>query len=302
MKFFSMNGYSFYTYRFIISLISLITLLVFIYKLDANYNVVISMYLVTQFFLDGIQLRNFFALPFFLVAIYFLLMQKRRWRLWYILFVVFSGLIHISYFTYLVFLLLPSLKKNHFKVLKIHVLIGIIFCIVLLFERKNIFILLNLLYRFDPSRAASYSINATNYGPLIIIALHFMNIFVSYILYREMNKIDAINNETRLSGRYKKNMYIIKGIFVLNILGLYLVPFSFIQLTFYRLVRNLLIINFSGFGILSNYYRKNWKLICLSVFYIGVWILAEFFILNEFNVLVEPFFTNNHLINYSPLL
>ncbi len=296
MYLFAKSGFSFYTYRLILSLVSLVALFFTLKVINPNVHVVILMYLLTQFFLDGIQIRNFFALPFLYVAIVIYLKKPRKWKIWYVIFVLLASLVHISFIVYLVFLLVPDSPKMDSISIRLHFIISFVICFVLMIGRRYVPLLVSLISSVDAHRANSYSVNQTNFGPFISIGLQLLSVFCIRYCYLRMNRTQN-GCEIMSTDEYTIDIETVKRIYWLNIIGLYLVPFSFVQLTFYRLIRNILLINFSAFGITNKYYRRSTNLFLVGFIYVVVWIIVEFVILNNYQTIIEPFFINSDLFH-----
>ena len=296
MNFFSTNGYSFYTYRFVVSLVALLIIVITISKMNANLNIVMVMYMLTQLFLDGVQIRNFFAVPFLVLGIYFIASKKKLWKIKYILSIACASLFHIGFVIYLVFLMIPSEDKETSKMIKTHAIIASILCVFFFFGRKYVAVLISFMNSVDVNRASSYSIHSTNLGPLIVLALQIVGIAVTAYLHAKINRISDLYSQSEYCDEFGRDKEFIKRLFWINVVGLYIVPLSFVQLTFYRLVRNLLLINFASFGIINKYYRKSSYIFLTAVVYLLIWQVAEFYILNTYTTIIEPFFINSMLL------
>lgn len=295
MYFFASKNFSFYAYRLIVSGIALLIIWRVFWKLEVNIYTVLTMYMLTQFFLDGIQIRNFLGLPFLIIALSFCMKKRERWRLYTALFVFFASLIHDSYGVYFILLLVPDIIDDGARLIKVHALTASVLCMIFFLGRGYISVVVNMISSVDSNRALSYSMNSTNYGPIIVIFLQVFAIFVSYYLYKCLQKNQLYFQNVYGETVFLSDMLMAKRIFWINIICLYLLPFSFIQLTFYRLIRNLLLINFGSFAIISKYDRRNLYVFFLGAVYVLIWQITEFYILNDIKTIVKPFFESNLL-------
>lgn len=295
MNWFSSHDFSFYVYRFVVCFLAFVTILFGINKVGANLHVVFFLYILSQFFLDGIQIRNFLTLPFLMFALVALIRQDKAWRSKYAVLIIIASMIHSSFLVYLVFLLIPNEKRDSNKTIRIHVAIAVSLCLVFFTARKYISILVNLISSISADKATSYSLTSTNLGPLICIALQIAGIFFSYYMYQKLKCLEDYYQE---DNNFNIDCIWLKRIFWINIFGMYLLPFSLVQLTFYRLIRNLLLINFASVGVINKYYRRNLAIFIISIAYLILWQVSEFSILNEFDVIVLPFFKNNMFFNW----
>ena len=295
MYYFASRKFSFYSYRFIVSGIALWSIWQVILKFKVNIHIILVMYMLTQFFLDGVQIRNFFGLPFLIIALAFCIKKHDRWRIYTALSILLASLVHNGYVVYFILLLVPDTVNNSARLVKIHAFIALVLCLLFFFDRGYTSIIVNLINNFDSNRALSYSLNSTNYGPVIIVFLQGCAIFVSYYLYRRLEYIQFYYQGETTNESIREDAVLLKRIFWINIICLYLLPFSFIQLTFYRLIRNLLLMNFSAFAIVNKYYRRSLYITLIGIGYVLVWQVTEFYILNDIETIVKPFFESNLL-------
>lgn len=293
LYFFSSRGVDFYVFRYIISFAGLAVIFLSMGKIETKTHMLLVLYALSQFFLDGIQIRNFLALPFFILAIITLIKGERHWKIKYVCFVLLATLIHVSFLIYFIFLLIPEKDLKNRRMIKIHGLVSVILCMVFFFGRQYLGIIVKLISSIDLSRATSYSQVATNMGSLICILLQFAGIGVSYYNYWKVKRHNIIyGNMDCLEGRLYRILWI-------NFLAIYLLPFSMIQLTFYRLIRNLVLFNFSSSIIAIRYYPRKYryKFWAVLIVYLLLWQVCEFHVLNQYEVIVEPFFVFNKYIS-----
>lgn len=286
---FSTKNVDFYVFRFIISFVSLTAIFLFSTKIEANPHKLLIFYALSQFFLDGVQIRNFLALPFFVLAGVTLIKGERRWKIKFACLILIASLIHVSFLIYLIFLLVPEKDLSYKRLIKIHGAVAVILCVVFFFEKQYLGIIIDLISSIDLTRATNYSQVSTKMGSLIIVLLQLAGIGVSYFSYHKIQKLNDTNgNMDCLERRLHRILWI-------NILAIYLLPFSMIQLTFYRLIRNLILFNFSSVLISIRYYPRKfrYKFWIVLFVYLLLWQISEFCILNQFEVIVEPFFFFN---------
>lgn len=290
MKLFSSSGVSFYYFRYIMCIIGLGIIFYSLSKFNINIHGIFVAYLCCQFFLDGIQFRNFLALPFLIIALVVMSKKVKHWKLIFLLLILFATLIHESFLAYLCFLLVPDDTTFKSKIIKTHATIAIILCVVLFVFRKYLSIIVNLISTVDSDKAMSYSEVATNLGPLICFALQVVAILFSLYNYKKMVRIQKYyDGDTEFEVRLE----ISKRILWMNIIALYLLPFTMVQLTFYRLIRNIVLINYVPIEFLGRYYKRTNIYVLFGVVYLAIWQICEFNILNQFEVIVVPFFANN---------
>lgn len=282
-------GLTFYQYRFVMNIISLILMLIALYMTGTNVHFVLSLYFLQLLFLDGIQIRNYAAIPFLLLGFVVLIKQVKHWRIIYTVFVIIASMFHVSFWVYLIFLFIPTWQYNKKRMLKIHAAVGIIITAIVFRFRGQMASLVAALNLIDSVRASGYTSASTDMGALIPIGLQICGIYITWYVYNRMEKYSLIYTDDE---ELLRNTNYCKFIFWINLLACYLLPFSIVQLTFYRLIRNILLVNFVTIGIGRKYFRGT-KLALLTITYIGIWIVAEFVLLNSFENVVFPFFESN---------
>ena len=289
MRFFNQLGLTFFQYRFVINIIGIGIILFTLQNIGTNVHLVVVLYLLQLVFLDGIQIRNFSAVPFLLMGLLCLLKQVKHWRILFVLFIVIASQFHVSFLVYLVFLLLPTWNYKRSRMLKIHGLVGLVLTASIFRFRNQLSSIVAALNVIDTGRAINYSSASTNMGALIPITLQLFGVYITLYVYKRMERTSSVYTE---KPELVRDTGVCKYIYWLNLLACYLLPFSIIQLTFYRLVRNILLINYSSIGIGKKYF-KGTNLTILTFFYLGSWMITEFVLLNTFDNIVIPFFESN---------
>ena len=289
LDFFSSNGISFTTFRLVISILGLALVTYSTSRFKVNIHGVFCAYLVCQFFMDGIQIRNFMAFSFLFLGLSILLRETEKWRLKYIICIFIATLIHESFLVYLVFLLIPKEVNDRSRIIKMHAIVAMIISSVFFLFRGNLSFLVYLVSLVDSDRAQGYTQVTTNLGPFICVALQIAAIFLSLYVERKL-KIAGRISDVSLDTDYFFSSHIVHRIFWVNILGLYLLPFTLLQLTFYRLIRNVMLINIISLSYLGFYYKKSNVYILWGIAYLLLWQITEFSMLGEFDVIVKPFF------------
>ena len=293
LRFFNQLGFTFFFFFFVINIIGISIILFTLQSISTNIHLVLVLYLLHLVFLDGIQIRNFAAVPFLLMGLLCLLKQIKHWRILFVLFIVIASQFHVSFLVYLVFLLLPTWNYTRSRMLKIHGLVGIVLTVSIFRFRSHLSSIVAALNVIDTGRAINYSSASTNMGALIPITLQLFGVFITWYVYKRMERTSFVYTE---EPELVRDMGVCKYIYWLNLLACYLLPFSIIQLTFYRLVRNILLINYASIGIGKKYF-KGTNLTVLTIFYLGSWMIAEFVLLNTFDNIVFPFFQSNMLFD-----
>ena len=280
---------TFYQYRAFITVIVLIALGAEYSLFAKNIHGIIIIYLCHLFFLDGIQIRNFIAMPFFILGMLFLIKHEKRWRIKYSICIVLASMCHVSFVAYLVLLCIPNGQYKRNKLIKMHGIAAVAVVLFVFTYKSRLIYFVQAMNLIDASRAESYSQVATNMGAMIPIVLQFLSILTTGYVFWRLSRIHyRYPDNTELISDLEKCKYI----FWINLIGCYLLPFSMIQLTFYRLIRNILPINYLAIHY-GRKYCKDSNLMIIIILYLGIWMFAEYSLLNSFDVIVTPFFSNN---------
>lgn len=290
-KFFHILGFSFFEYRGIIVSVCLLCMYIFFRKLSLNIHLMYSFYMLYLCFLDYIQFRNYFGASLFYIALIFLVLQKRHWKIWFSVFIVLAAMIHSSFWVYLIFLMIPSEKWGNARMVKTIALMAFVFSIVAVFFRNTLSFTADVISIVDSEKTMRYAELTTNFGGLYYIFLHLFSTFSMGMLARQYN--NPLENEYALSvdGNLINVRRIVCTIFYIDLLSFAFCPLVVFSITFYRLLRNLYLLNVIGFSIYGLKNRPIW-VFSLLLIYLFLWIFVEFSGGN-FNRLVMPLFETN---------
>lgn len=294
IDFFRNLSFSFYEFREIFVCCGLVFLYRFISKLTINPHMVYFSYLLYLIFLDYIQFRNFLACSIFYLALVVLILHDNHWKKKYALFVVIASLFHSSFLVYLLLLLIPSDKWNESKVMRCVASFSVVFSIFALFSRNSISFITDLVYLVDVERSARYADKATNFGGLYFITLQVLSCALMYFFVRNCDN-GLINRCIVVGNRLIDVKKSLRIIFYVDLLSLAFCPLVIFSITYYRLLRNLYLLNVIGFSLYGKKNRSALTYIFLLA-YIYMWIHIDFRGVN-FQRLVFPLFFSNLYFN-----
>lgn len=289
-------GLSFMQFRFVVTFPALLLMYNSLKKYSVNLHGVIMIYLAYIFFLDGVQIRNFLGYTVFFNSLHILYNRKNYWRIEYIISIFVAGLIHSSFWVYIIFALIPVNVKNKKSFMFIHVCMGVMITFLCINFQRILIPIINILGSVDSTRTTGYTVASTKFGSLISM---IMQIFATYIVLFSYKVVENNNNFLFLNNKIKKDKKIIETVVWINILELYLLPFCVLQITFYRLVRNLFLINTICFMISFKYYNANYKYIkyiTLGGVYFILWFIIEFYVLGTVDGIITPLFESNYFL------
>lgn len=242
-------GLSFEQYNYIVSFVCLLVLFAIISKLIYNKRcLIISLLFVFPFTDYIIQRRNFMALAFLSLGIYYVLKTpKNKYKnvLIFSFFVLLASSCHFTFWVYLIFNVIFLVDEKRIKKLAIFVLIsGTICCGVIL----------RIMLSLVGSMFSIYLTGVASSTSLIVILLfagfHCIEVFMC----------------DKLLENSEKNIYGIKIIKRINYMSLCFIPLYFIDTSFFRMYKNLMIFIYysvfsSSVSATSNVRSSNLRLI-----------------------------------------
>lgn len=195
-------------------------------------------YFVYPYFLDMIQLRNWLAMSIFIFSLPFLSKEDFSSKCKFLLLVLIAGSMQKTLFAFAPLVLFKSM--NHRKAFKVFFSLVAI-CVVFLGSNKGIVldVELFLLTNFGEKLGITvYLQDLTNWGWLISWVQTFLNIFIMYLINRSCSF-----NRTNLNEENKKTKMLFEIGYLVNIYSIFFLPLYVISVDFFRLCRNLQVIN-----------------------------------------------------------
>lgn len=244
-------------------------------KITHNYSYVLILYVLFYFLYDIQQVRNFVAYSIVLFGISYL-KEKKIWQ--YILIILIAALFHVSSLFFLIFLLTckRDLKKYAKLVLELLIILVIILGILNFREINIMNSLVSLVYN------GAYLDGKFNHWRPFVILLH-----MGYFAYLS-RKIDIrVKNEwTRL-------------IYEINVISFIIIPFLMVNMTFERLARPVLLLDYALFAEYCSDSKVSGKRLTfngrfIEIIMIFVLSVIRFFI-SGYNLLIWIFQSNSFI-------
>lgn len=274
-------GLNFYQFRLVISAISLSLFYFFIRKTSQNPHIVLLVYLLYPVFMDDIQIRNFVSTSLLCVGIYYLLEEKKNWKVVYSIFVLLAMLNHVLFLIYLIFLI--QLKKKEFA--SLYVVFFCILTIFLVFNKDKLGFIYSIMAFIDADKSEIYAQSTTRFGALMFVAYQLITLFI----YKRL--IRRVSHHVYPEKIYKYTHIMYR----LNVLISICLPLIVIDFNFYRLMRSIFMINIICFtNILVTTMRKG-EIFSYTLLYFYLWASVDMFAANNFVERVVPIFENNTL-------
>lgn len=201
---------TFYEYREIMTAVLLLVEIIAIRRLTNKVNVVLFLYLTAEFFVEGVQLRNFFALPFLMWGTVFIVEKKPHWRPKFAIAIMVAFLFHVSFLIYFVYLLIPE-NLYDMRKLKRWLLYAVGAFAFFFVAKSNLAFILNILQQIDKTRAVGFSQGQTRLGPLVPFVLQLYAVaFLNYITV-EISKIKKMWGKMNSSKMMKRKYELFFG-------------------------------------------------------------------------------------------
>jgi hypothetical protein len=257
--------------------------------------------------IDSEHFCNFIAMTILLFSVRFLERNLFMDKIKFLTLILIAASIHTAFIFYVPLILVNTNNKN--KLVK-GIAISTVFLTIVTFLNNNQVPFLHLLINFfDEERVRRYLSSRTNFGFLIPVVLHLISIIIvawsRKIVIRKNLKTNMIGESNYCINEKKKirvtDIEIINLIFWINIIGILFFPLFMMSLTFYRLARNLLILNFIVYSIASSKLKRGsvYKFIFNSMVIVSVfvWLISDLVITTSPERVLIPFFTQNLFFN-----
>lgn len=280
----------FYVFRDIISLILILVLFKTFLKSNINPHLIIGFFSIYLIIMSAEQFRYFIGFTIFSIGILRYVFYKKKSKVSLIFFILIASSMHISFLAYFV-LFLINFKSIKIKREVFYGFFSIILIIIVFINGNKIPGVENIIKYFESDKLTIYINQSTKLGFLYILVLHLFNVFISYWSYK--SSLNTLNE-----GIIKKSTTILK----INLTMLLLMPLVMTQITFYRLFRNLLILNYASYSL--HVHNKNVSKINRLTFLICAilstlcWLYFDLIVKTPSNALLIPFFEDNIFLKF----
>lgn len=303
-----MLGLNFFWFRFVVIAICLGALYYFVirrYSENANY--VLSFYLMYPMIIDSEQLRNFIAMTIVLCSIGLLKKYDNLYRMIYVGLVAIAATFHTAFLLYIPLIFVRHHKKNKFT--KFLVIVSILLMGMMFLNNNQVPFANIIIGAVDDRRVTRYLSSSTTLGFIMPLVLTLSSIILVYwakkISDKELSFIEYEKSyKNNLQGYAHKCLLennFITLVFWINLLSSVFFPFFMITIQFYRLPRNLLILNIITYCIAQNKLKReslhrltyNFTIVA-SMF---MWLFIDLVYTTTPDRVIIPFFLNNLFLN-----
>jgi len=305
LVFFNLIGFTYQQFLITISLICYVIIFTSIKKYTENLSYVMALYFIYPFIFDVVQIRSFIALTILLYGLQYLFTNNKKDIFKYIFFVLVASSIHFAFLFYLVLILVkffPSWKKM------LVIFSAFVILAILVIYSGFLAVLLNNL--FNHPRIDDWFKIGTNLGflvPFLLQIMMFLFVYVSYRKYKDNIKVQITNKDSQpFVNLNKKQKFItpnsqinfFETMIKINVIMFLAFPFYIYTTYFFRIYRNILIMNYIMVANSMQYFFKD----KYERFFYGLFFIIFLFILlmneldpNSYLSVFRAIFENNIL-------
>ena len=289
-------GLNFWQTHYLIIIMSLLSAMFVTKKFSLSPHLVIALYTGYYIIISSDQIKNHAALLFLLFS---LVAYYDKKTLIAIILLLFASAIHYSFIAYALLLFtVRDYEKNIAKtiiicssVITILEIVGIGDILVLFVSRVG-GIVEKYLGTYGLEKLQNYTENRTRFGYLLLFGFQAMDYYLIKLGTKWMHETGYCDTRSE-----NVNKYILR----INLIGFMLFPLFVYNQQWYRLIRDILILNYCAIGNSYYYLRINSSkrtiLMLLSVLSVVVWLIGDLCIKTEPQSVLIPFFTNNAFLH-----
>ena len=179
-------GMPYQAFCFILFSVMIVGITIIVGRVFPNYHAVFFYYMLYSISLDVPQIRNAFAVMFYVVAVYFLSKENKKSLLFFI--GVFLATMFHSSFIFVFPIFIFSKIKNPEKILKIIVVVSLILGVIMIvLNRQLLNSVLNVIISYVIENKQGYFTTLTNRAAYCIF-FQIVNLFIVDMFYRYIRK------------------------------------------------------------------------------------------------------------------
>ncbi|MFL2060997.1 EpsG family protein [Marinilactibacillus psychrotolerans] len=304
----SFLGLNFFWFRFVVSAICLLALyFLVIRKYTYNANFVLSFYLLYPMIIDSEQLRNFIAMTIVLSSISLLGKSSSVYKVIYFGMIGIAGTFHTAFLFYLPLMFVTNKKSSRFA--KCVAVFSLLLMVIMLINNNHLPFSEFIIETVNDRRVTRYLSSSTTLGFIMPLALTISSIILVFWakmisdreidIYQSTVLSNSSSNKSVVRMTYENRF--VNLVFWINLLSSFFFPFFIITLQFYRLPRNLLLLNIVSYAIVINKLNKD---SLHRIFFIGsvifsmiLWLFIDLVVTTSADRVLIPFFLNNYFLN-----
>lgn len=266
----------------------------FIWRTIRFYNtgghLMIALYMLYLFFMDTIQMRNFFAQVIVLYAFKYLLSERRTDHYKFIIYVLLASSMHVATLVYLLLIIPKFINKK--KTLVLFGVLGagiFVLSVLAKIAGSNFVRIVISMIITEGSRGEGYFESETNLSGLAISFTIVLGIFYCYYMKKRLS----------IYGESSRAFMLSDNLFTSNIIMLVFLSMLLININFYRYFRNFLLLIYLCAELYLDSYKENgrrrWGGLLSIILITSLWFIMDIIIINGFDECVVPIFEHNFL-------
>ncbi|MDF2927790.1 MAG: hypothetical protein K0Q75_28 [Anaerospora sp.] len=288
-------GFNYTTFLAILSAICYFLIHRTVKQYTKNFNYVYLLYLFHPVFLDIVQLRNFITVSILVFAIPLLVEGTTKSKLKYLLLIAVASTVQNIAVLYAPFMLIGKSEKN--KIVKYVAYFALCSSILIFIDGQEITFISEFVSIFtDNLRINRYLSGSGQLGFLIAWGIHIIYFTLIYWSRKIINK-NTVEQKNINQSKNNKIIAFIDIIFWINVFAFAFFPLYMMNMAFYRIIRNLILLNAIVFSIASDSFPSGGKIQKLGFnFAVLLGSLIWFFydILGDhFTTVFQPILENN---------
>lgn len=301
-------GLDFFWFRFVVIALCLLALYFFVIrKYTSNANYVLAFYLMYPMIIDSEQLRNFVAMTIVLSSISLLRRKAVGYKLLYLSLIGAASTFHTAFLFYTPLIFLSDRKNSKFA--KSIAVLSVVLMGMMFLNNNQVPFAELIMQAVDDGRFTRYLSSSTTLGFVMPLALTLSSIGLVYwakvisdreqlISQRRMERNPSLKiNQERI--QLENNF--ITLVFWINLLSSFFFPLFMITIQFYRLPRNLLLLNIAAYALATNKLsRESLHRLAFNVVAVGsmsLWLFIDLVVTTTADRVLIPFFLNNSFFN-----
>lgn len=278
------------TFLMIYSFFGISLMYITVRKCSKNMALVALLYFIFSFFLDAVQIRHFMASAIICYGLTFLIKEKTSNKdiFKYLLLNIIATGFHFISICYLIFLLIPFLKKREMN--NILIKTTMITCMMSILLNSSLFIKF-LSFFLPQSKIDAYFISGQwKVNTLVTLILIFIQLLPLIILLISKQ----ISKKTSIEGKQMLNNMII-----VNALLMLIIPLYFYTVEFGRVFRGVILLNYICLtNIIRKYsYKNDFLILMLSILLSFILFLVLIVVVGLIDKTVLSILLNNSIFN-----
>lgn len=288
-------GISFWNIHYILLIIMLLVAVFLIRKCSLNWHFPIACFASYYIIISSDQIKNHTAFIFLIFAMYALYTEHKKMAM---LLIVGAASIHYSFIVYLLLLLSCDDRKKHITRTVIYICFILTFLeiigigdVLLYIISKMGGIIEKYLGIYALSKLQSYTENRTRFGYLLLFGFQIIDYYLLILSYKWLPE------DNRGGWTKKFNSFVIN----VNLIGFMFFPLFVYNQQWYRLIRELLLVNYCAYGncyyLLPRNSGKRAYVLLSVIISVLIWFIGDLVVKTEMSGVLIPFFTNNEFLN-----